>query len=199
MTAAVTIKRMQGADRAAVEALLDIAFGADRQRKTAYRLRDGVPDVPALAFVAYEGGVLVGTIQFWPISIKDEATGAFGPPALLLGPIAIAEHLRGKGVGMGLIDTGVKAAQALGYVHVLLVGDAPYYGRAGFSAATTGGIALPGPFDPARLLARQINAGDPLPAAGIVLPALTQPAQAQQAEQGHKRRPRRHKRGLAHA
>ncbi|RME65448.1 MAG: N-acetyltransferase, partial [Alphaproteobacteria bacterium] len=139
----IVIEPATPADAPAVAALLDAAFGVDRQRKTAYRLRDGIADLPSLAFVARDGGALVGTIQFWPIRIRDQATGRDGAPSLLLGPIAIAEHLRGKGVGMGLIDAGLKAAQAAGYVHVLLVGDESYYARAGFSARATAGLGLP--------------------------------------------------------
>ncbi len=187
------------ADAAAIEALLDQSFGHDRRRKTAYRLRDGVADLRALAFVARQDGRLVGTIRFWLIEVKNQAQGGPSMPALLLGPIAIAEHLRGKGVGMALIDAGIRAAQALGHVHVLLVGDAAYYGRAGFSAVTTGGIGLPGPYDPARLLARQINPGPALPSAAVVLPALAQPGAGQQAQQQAKCRPGRDKRRFAHA
>ncbi|GAB4153844.1 MAG: N-acetyltransferase [Sphingomonadales bacterium] len=195
----IAIEPETAGDAAAIEALLDQSFGHDRWRKTAYRLRDGVADLRALAFVARQDGRLVGTIRFWPILLRDQAGAAKPAPALLLGPIAIAEHLRGKGVGMALIEAGVQAAQALGHVHVLLVGDAAYYGRAGFSAATTGGIGLPGPFDPARLLARQINPGPALPAAAVALPAFAQPGAGQQAQQQAKRRPGRHKRRFAHA
>ena len=38
-------------------------------------------------------------------------------------------------------------ARRLGHGAVLLVGDAPYYGRFGFSAEKTGSSALPGPFE----------------------------------------------------
>ena len=42
---------------------------------------------------------------------------------------------------------------------VVLVGDEPYYGRFGFSPITPGQIALPGPVDPRRLLAAELQPG----------------------------------------
>jgi predicted N-acetyltransferase YhbS len=42
---------------------------------------------------------------------------------------------------------------------VLLVGDTAYYGRFGFAPVPTGQIRLPGPVDPARLLAAELRLG----------------------------------------
>jgi predicted N-acetyltransferase YhbS len=42
---------------------------------------------------------------------------------------------------------------------VLLVGDAPYYGRFGFSAEKTGALWLPGPFARHRLLGCELLPG----------------------------------------
>ena len=46
------------------------------------------------------------------------------------------------------------AADAGGAPPILLIGDAPFYGRFGFAAAATAGWQLPGPVDRARLLLR---------------------------------------------
>ena len=42
---------------------------------------------------------------------------------------------------------------------MILVGDAPYYGRFGFTAAKTGALWMPGPFERHRLLARELVKG----------------------------------------
>jgi predicted N-acetyltransferase YhbS len=42
---------------------------------------------------------------------------------------------------------------------VLLVGDVPYYSRFGFAPVTHGQITLPGPVDPERLLALELEPG----------------------------------------
>ena len=52
----------------------------------------------------------------------------------------------------------VEAAR-LGHAAILLVGDAPYYGRFGFSADKTGSLAMPGPYERHRLLALELADG----------------------------------------
>ena len=47
-------------------------------------------------------------------------------------------------------------AQRRGHQAILLVGDAPYYGRFGFTAEETGALRLPGPYARDRLLAREL-------------------------------------------
>ena len=42
---------------------------------------------------------------------------------------------------------------------VVLVGDVPYYGRFGFTAVPPGQIAFPGPVNPARILACELEDG----------------------------------------
>jgi predicted N-acetyltransferase YhbS len=51
---------------------------------------------------------------------------------------------------------------------VLLVGDAPYYGRFGFSAEKTDALVLPGPYARDRLLARELVPGALDGARGLV-------------------------------
>ena len=53
----------------------------------------------------------------------------------------------------------IAEARRLGHRAILLVGDAPYYGRFGFSAEKTGSLAMPGPYERHRLLALELDAG----------------------------------------
>jgi predicted N-acetyltransferase YhbS len=66
---------------------------------------------------------------------------------------------KGKGYGRALVEEGLVRARREGFGLVLLVGDMPYYARFGFQAVPPGQIALPGPADPARLLALELIAG----------------------------------------
>ncbi|MFZ5609732.1 MAG: GNAT family N-acetyltransferase [Pseudomonadota bacterium] len=193
----ISIQPGMAADAAALEALLDLAFGPERHKKTVYRLRAGVSQIEGLWFVARAGEALVGSVQYWPVRIAPEDGGA-ALPAVLLGPIAIAPALRGLGIGQALIETSLAVAASLGHVQVLLVGDEPYYSRMGFSARATLGLSLPGPYDPRRLLARQIALGPALPAAGAVLAAFPVPGEAEKPKQQPQRRPRRQQGPLAH-
>lgn len=146
----------------AINALLDLSFGSNRTAKTVYRLREGVDPIADLCLVALDGDALAGSIRFWPITIG-------GPtPALLLGPIAIAADWRGRGVGGLLIRNGLNRAAALGHRIVLLVGDAPYYGRFGFTRALTERLSLPGPVDLDRFLGLELTPGALSGASGMV-------------------------------
>lgn len=53
-------------DGAAVEALLDRAFGTDRHGRTAYKVRGAAAAVPALSIAAVEDGTLIGSINAGP-------------------------------------------------------------------------------------------------------------------------------------
>jgi predicted N-acetyltransferase YhbS len=79
--------------------------------------------------------------------------------ALVLGPLAVDDTCRKLGVGAALMDHALAAAKARGHGAVILLGDAPYYARFGFSAQKTGELSLPGPFERDRLLGRELHEG----------------------------------------
>jgi predicted N-acetyltransferase YhbS len=149
----ITIRTEAKRDIAAREALLDGALGAARLTKAAERLRDGRLPAHGLAFVAYEGRKLVGTLRLWNVSAGP------GRPALLLGPLAVASQWRNQGIGAALVRHALAAATARGHAAVLLVGDAPYYARFGFTAEKTRDLWLPGPYERDRLLACELRPG----------------------------------------
>lgn len=155
----IIIKPQIKADSQAIERLLDEAFGSDRLKKTVYKLREGVPPVKDLCFVAYEGDELRASLRFWQVKITPEEDGAEAVPALLLGPLAVDPRFRGKNIGIDLMEYGLERAGALGHRAVILVGDLDYYGRVGFSREAARGLSLPGPVDPERLLARELETG----------------------------------------
>src|SRR6202030_2954951 len=77
---------------------------------------------------------------------------------------------RKLGVGAALIHHALAAASERGYGAVILLGDAPYYGRFGFSARKTGELSLPGPFERDRLLGLELSEGALDGAWGMVVP-----------------------------
>ncbi|MGO4835952.1 GNAT family N-acetyltransferase, partial [Rhizobiaceae sp. 2RAB30] len=79
--------------------------------------------------------------------------------ALLLGPLAVDPDLKGIGVGSALMRHAIEEARRLGHRAILLVGDAPYYERFGFSAEKTGMLAMPGPYERHRFLALELQSG----------------------------------------
>ena len=156
----ISIRTERPADVAAREALLDVAYGPIRFEKPSQRLRAGRD--PALAFVALDKGEVVGSVRLWQV-----AAGA-GRPALLLGPLAVHPERRRRGIGAAMMRRAIRAAREAGHSAVLLIGDASYYGRFGFSADKTGALALPGVGAPARLLGLELVAGALDGAAGLI-------------------------------
>ncbi|HEY3641929.1 MAG TPA: N-acetyltransferase [Xanthobacteraceae bacterium] len=149
-------------DVARREALLDEALGDGRRAKTAERLREDRLPERGLSFVACANGRMIGTVRLWNICAGP------GRAALLLGPLAVARDFRARGVGAELMRQALEQAQRRGHRAVLLVGDAPYYGRFGFTAEKTGGLRLPGPYAHERLLARELVPGALEGARGLI-------------------------------
>ena len=146
------IRAERASDVAAREALLDACFGDNRHMRTCQRLRDGRAPAEGLALSAVARGRVVGTVRLWHVS-------AGGHPALMLGPLAVEDSSRKLGAGTALMDHALAAAKARGHRAVILLGDAPYYARFGFSAAKTGELSLPGPFERDRLLGLELCEG----------------------------------------
>jgi len=149
----VTIREEKLADIDAREALLDQAYGAERFAKTSERLREGRLPADGLSLVATVHGRIVGTVRLWNIS-----AGA-GPAALLLGPLAVHPDHRNRGIGTRLMQRAVARARLAGHRAIILVGDAAYYARFGFSAGKTGALWMPGSFERQRLLALELKPG----------------------------------------
>jgi Predicted acetyltransferase len=158
----ITIREEIHRDVEAREALLDTCFGPERFQKTCERLREGRLPAEGLALVIEQEERVVGTVRLWHVSAGPNR------PALMLGPIAIDPALQGLGLGAKLMNEALARASRRGHGAVLLVGDAPYYARFGFSTERTGSLWLPGPFERGRFLALELEAGALEGAQGLV-------------------------------
>jgi predicted N-acetyltransferase YhbS len=157
------IRAERASDVVAREALLDVCFGANRHLRTCQRLRDGRAPAEGLSLSAMRQGRLVGTVRLWHVS-------AGGIPALMLGPLAVEASSRQLGVGAALMDHALAAAKVRGHRAVILLGDAPYYARFGFSNRKTGELTLPGAFERDRLLGLELGEGALDSAWGMIAP-----------------------------
>jgi len=171
------IRAERGTDVAARERLLDACFGEGRHARTCQRLREGRAPAEGLAFSAVRQGKLVGTVRLWHVD-------AGGRAALVLGPLAVDSSCRELGLGGALMQAALAEAASRGHSAVVLLGDAPYYARFGFSAAKTAALALPGPFERDRLLGLELRAGALDGAAGLIV------ATGAKAKPGRAARPR---------
>lgn len=172
----VMIRHEIASDIPAREHLLDRAFGKARRRKTSERLREGRLASEDLAFTAVdETGKLLGTIRLW-----DVLAGSAGE-ALLLGPLAVDCGAQCKGIGSALMRHAIAEAKMLGHRAIILVGDAPFYARFGFSGGFVADLHLPGPVERERFLGLELMPGALDGAEGLVAGCGRLEAPARQA------------------
>ncbi|MBV0890536.1 N-acetyltransferase [Paracoccus sp. Z118] len=139
------------ADTPEIEALLDLCFAPGRSALSSYRLREGVPKVAQLCLCLRNGAdAVVAAIRFWPVRVG-------GKPVLLLGPVAVHPTAQGEGLGGMLMRESLSRAEAMGWSRVMLVGDAPYYSRFGFSRLDE--VEMPPPTNPDRVLGLELVPG----------------------------------------
>ncbi|MEN3951746.1 N-acetyltransferase [Iodidimonas sp. SYSU 1G8] len=157
----ITIRTETALDIPARESLLDRALPG-RHLKTCEKIRRGQSPAEGLAFSAFKGDTLVGTVRLWHIR-------AGSADALLLGPIGVLPECQGLGIGTLLMDHALAAATARGHGAVILVGDAPYYERFGFTTELVRDLTLPGPVERDRFLAIELIAGALAGASGMIV------------------------------
>lgn len=134
-----------------VEALYDLCFAPGREALSSYRLRDDVAPIAELSLVARDpDGILAAAIRYWPVLVGNA-------PTLLLGPIAVHPTRQGEGLGGLLMSDSLNRARTLDWHRVLLVGDAPYYSRFGFTRLD--GVEMPPPTNPDRVLGLALALG----------------------------------------
>jgi len=166
----ITIRDEIDTDVPAREALLDRCLGERRTSKSSERLREGRLPAQGLALTAERDGSVVATVRLWHVE-------AAGKPALLLGPLAVSPELQGEGVGKAMMREAIWRAACRGHRAILLVGDASYYERFGFSAAPMADLAMPGPVERERFLGLELREGalhdvsGVLKATGTLVPA----------------------------
>jgi len=145
----------------AVEVLVDRAFGPGRLAKASERLREGNRKLDEGSFVALSAGRVIGSVRLWPVTVGDKAVA-------FLGPLAVDAEARSLGLGQALVEAACAAAAKAGWRAVLLVGDAPYFARLGFSAEPAAKATMPGPADQRRVLVKALVEGGDAGLAGPI-------------------------------
>jgi predicted N-acetyltransferase YhbS len=171
----VTMRPVTADDMAAIGALHARAMGPGRFARTAYRVREGGGrEFSPYCRVCLIDEQLAAAVCFTAVTIGGKGG------TLLLGPLAVEPVFANRGYGRGLVAKALEEARAAGVALVLLVGDEPYYARLGFRRVPWGQITLPGPVDPNRLLAVELQPGALAGYTGLVAAAdhVGQPPQA---------------------
>lgn len=139
-----------------VETLFDVCFTPGRTALSSYRLREGNDPIAPLCLMLRDYAddqepTLAAAIRYWPVQVGEHS-------ALLLGPIAVHPTHQGEGLGGLLIRESLAEARRLALSpRVLLIGDAPYYSRFGFTHLR--GVSMPPPTNPKRILGYELTPG----------------------------------------
>ena len=106
------------------------------------QLRHDPAFIPELDFVMEEEGKLIGQNMFMRATIK--ADDVRDVPIMTMGPICITPERKRKGYGKILLDYSLEKAKELGCGAVCFEGNIDFYGKSGFTQASTFGIRYHG-------------------------------------------------------
>ena len=107
-----------------------------------HTLRRDPAFVKELSFVMEEESQIIGQNIFMRAVIASD--DGRNIPIMTMGPICIANHLKGKGYGKKLLDYSLEKAAQLGCGAVCFEGNIGFYGKSGFGYASEKGIRYHG-------------------------------------------------------
>jgi putative acetyltransferase len=150
-------------DERAVRTVVAAAFGRAAEADLVERLRARVSPLVSLVAVAEDG--VVGHILFSPVEIGSPGSA---PPAMALGPMAVAPEHQRAGVGGDLVRAGLEACRRMGRRVVFVLGHPDYYPRFGFVPAAPRGLSCRWPVPPEVFMVTELEAGALGGARGLV-------------------------------
>lgn len=124
------------------------------------QLRDDAAFVKELDFVMEKDGELIGQNIFMHAVIK--ADDGRDIPIMAMGPICIAPEFKRKGYGKKLLDYSLEKAAEMGAGAVCFEGNIDFYGKSGFTTASSFGIryhGVPEGEDASFFLCKELKAG----------------------------------------
>ena len=127
----VRVRRATDADRAAIRAVHEAAFGRALEAGIAEALHDAGDE--RISLVATGDGEVVGHVV-----LSEGRAGE--APVLCLGPIGVVPDRQGSGAGAALMRAAVAEAGRTDAGLVVLVGHPDYYPRFGFEPAAPLGL-----------------------------------------------------------
>ena len=124
------------------------------------QLRNDAAFVKELDFVMEKDGVLIGQNMFMRAVIK--ADDGRDIPIFTMGPICISPEFKRQGYGKKLLDFSLEKAAEMGAGAVCFEGNIDFYGKSGFTTASTFGIryhGVPEGEDASFFLCKELKAG----------------------------------------
>lgn len=143
---AVVLRDAGPSDHDAIDVLLRHAFDTDAEAKLVRDLRkqgdapfEWVAEASAQVASSADSSP-IGHILFSPVSIQN-SDGRLR--SLALGPLAVEENWRSRGLGKALIRQGLRACEEARAGAVFVLGEPDYYGPLGFETASKYGFTNP--------------------------------------------------------
>jgi putative acetyltransferase len=123
----VAIRPAQAADRGAIHAMVERAFGQPLEAGLVDRV---VADGDAvLELVAERDGAIVGHVLFSRLTVAGDSLSF---PAVALAPLAVDPAFQKVGIGAALVIEAHRRLAAAGEKLSIALGDPAYYGRFGY-------------------------------------------------------------------
>ena len=133
------------------EAYINADRSTGREYKLVELLRESEAYIPKLSLVAVIDNAIAGYGMFLRGKVGDQ-------DVLILGLLAVAQSMRGHGVGGALILEGQRLARKMGYSYLFVHGSNVYYPRLGYDFAHKFGVEPPAGLDQDHMMGIQLDA-----------------------------------------
>ena len=132
----LTVREAQHADRAAIRAVEEAAFGQPGEARLVEALVAAGDAV--LELVAEREGRIVGHVLFSRLMV--ESPGGESVAAVALAPLAVAPEAQSRGVGAALVEEAHRRLRLAGETLSVVLGEPAYYGRFGYAHGRAAGF-----------------------------------------------------------
>ena len=133
------------------EAYINADRSTGREYKLVELLRESEAYIPKLSLVAVIDNAIAGYGMFLRGKVGDQEV-------LILGLLAVAQSMRGHGVGCALILEGQRLARKMGYSYLFVHGSNVYYPRLGYDFAHKFGVEPPAGLDRDHMMGIKLDA-----------------------------------------
>ena len=133
------------------EAYINADRSTGREYKLVELLRESEAYIPKLSLVAVIDNAIAGYGMFLRGKVGDQ-------DVLILGLLAVAQSIRGHGVGGALILEGQRLARKMGYSYLFVHGSNVYYPRLGYDFAHKFGVEPPAGLDRDHMMGIKLDA-----------------------------------------
>ena len=134
-----------------IRAYINADRSTGREYKLVELLRESEAYIPKLSLVAVIDNAIAGYGMFLRGKVGDQ-------DVLILGLLAVAQSMRGHGVGGALILEGQRLARKMGYSYLFVHGSNVYYPRLGYDFAHKFGVEPPAGLDRDHMMGIKLDA-----------------------------------------